>query len=221
MKLLVQNYSCNCACSSYNIDNYFLCCNEFSYEFLNNTYVLLGEIDCGAWAFVSSISAACKMKEIFPPSQLFIDQKEIDITNAKNIACYLHERINKNLLKENFYHHIERIIKLNKYKGSVDELFDLFKIPDYIARKNINELGEYTLCFNAIKGLIKGEKIFTSAWLGQFGFNDYILNKIAFALETQSCIFLVPSSSKNKFTPNFKTVDMLSLFHKDIQAIYS
>lgn len=220
MLLSVHNFSCGCACNSYNIDDYYLGCNEFSYDFSNGTYLLQGEIDCGAWSFVNAISSNCKKKSIYSRSEVTIDGQILSHKKIVNLACYIHSKPSNNIFRITFADAINKSIRKYAYPLPLSELLELFKIPEHITQKSISELGMYYSCYLAMNGLICGKKVFTSAWQGQYGFDNKIINTISVALAQKGNIFIIPTSKHNVFNSNCTAVDMLSLFDTEIQKKY-
>lgn len=221
MKLTVKNFSCTCACSSYNIQTYYSACNTFSQTFTEGVYVLKGEIDCGAWSFVSAISNACTDKKIFEPAQILIDDQPLSYKSAATLACCVHENRKPRFANVCFLVALQRLIRKQQYPLSAEDLFELFAIPEDMQKRKIKYLGMYLPCYVAMYYLILGKKVFVSAWQGQYGFDLFILNKIAVALQQVGCIFLIPSSEKNLFPESYKSIKMISLFESTVQIKYN
>ena len=213
MILNIETFSCNCICESYNIDGYMSACNPFSYQFQSGVYILQGEIDCGAWAFASSISEYYKNKRIFfPESKIYINNESQE-EKAALLACYIHQKPSKISHLNTLYSAIKKSVEKYHFSITPDELISVFGIPtEYINRK-LYTLGQYYYAYIAMDGLIKGHKIFTTAWIGHYGFEDFILQKIVNALLRFDCILIIPSSTQNKFSFPATTIPMNSLFN--------
>lgn len=212
MKLIVKNFSCHCACSSYNIKEFFSACNDFSYNFEGKAYLLCGNIDCGAWAFVNSISSHCKKKIFGINSKVVLNEEILSLKKLKNICCYIHRNMPNIFLKTTFKNALEKTIKQYKYPETYHQLFDLFEIPKHLHNKPICELGIYFPCYLAIIGLIKGYKIFATTWQGEFGFENHIIDKIAYALTAKNLIFFVPTDANNTYNYPYIKINMVDLF---------
>lgn len=221
MVLNIENFSCYCICKSYDIDGYILACNDLSYQFQSGTYVLQGEIDCGAWTFVSAISKYCKHKKIFfPESKIYVNH-ELQEEKAGLLACYIHQKPTKKSHFITLYHAIERAVKKYHFNMTANELISAFGIPSEYRNRKLYTLGKYYWVYIAMEGLIKGYRIFTTTWIGHYGFEDLILKKIANALLKFDCIFIIPSSVNNKFSFPAVTVPMPLLFSNEtIRKIY-
>ena len=205
---------------------YIATCEVFSYEFTNNTYVLQGAIDCGAQAFTSAISIGCHDSLlIYPPAKIQLDGLNIQIDNNVAIARCLNER--REGLKY-FYDKtnpvdkaLKKVIQKYHYPSTAEEVLTLFGVPEHLWKRNILQLGSYYPSFAAMDGLIKGTKVFTTKWYGQYTSPAFhVIDKISNALIKNDCIFLIPSSAKNKFNDNYIIVDMSTLFF-DGQPLFS
>lgn len=212
LSLLLKNFSVNCVCSSYNIKEFYSSCNSFSYNFETNVYLLCGEIDCGAWAFVNSISSNCAKKYFGSESNAVLNQQQLTVKEFSNICCYLNCKIKHNILNHSFKKAIKKNIKKYNYGMSYSQLFDLFEIPSEIQNKKINRLGMYYPCYLAMLGLIKGYKIFATSWQGRYGFDSYIIDKIANAVIYTNGILFVPTDEHNVFKERYVKMNMVDLF---------
>lgn len=220
MLFSIKNFSCSCACSSYNINEFYSSCNVFSYEFSNNVYLLQGEIDSGAWSFANSISSHCKRKYINKDSRIYFNGNATSLKEIENITCYIHVKPKIRDRYITFSKAIKNAIHKYNFKYSYYKLMQLFEIPEYIFDKKISNLGVYYPCYVTIIGLIKGKKIFTCAWQGQYGFDSNVFAKIGKALKSEKLLLIIPTSKKNTFPDYCIKLDMLSLFNYELQNKY-
>jgi len=208
MTFSVKGFECSAICHSLNIRSFYSACIGFSYTFESGVYLLQGEIDCGAWAFVSAISEKGKANRI--DAELVLNGENIDIVKLRNSTCYLGKDPPKTKLS--FFKSIKKIAKKANYVN-YEELFDLFEIPEHLINRQVYSLGQYYKCFLAMKGLIEKKIIFTDFWYGAFGTDDYVLSKISRALIKKGCIFIIPTSKNVCFDYNIYTkVEMSTLF---------
>lgn len=212
LKLCLKNFSVNCACSSYNVKEFYSGCNSFSYDFLENAYLLCGEVDCGAWAFVNSISSNCKKRHFGNGSLVFLNEQQLTTKEIGDLCYYLHGEIKHSIFNPTFKKAIEKTVKKYNYDMLSYELFDLFEIPNEIQNQKINRLGIYYPCYLAMVGLIKGYKIFATSWQGRFGFDSYIIDKITKAILFTNGIIFVPTDIHNVFDGSYIKVNMTDLF---------
>lgn len=212
LTLLLKNFSVNCMCSSYNLKEFYSSCNSFSCFFETNVYLLYGEIDCGAWAFVNSISSNCVKKHFGAESIVVLNQQKLTAKEWSNMCCYLHCKTKHNIFNRSFKKSIIKNIKKYNYGMSYSQLFNLFEIPSEIQNKKVNRLGMYYPCYLAMLGLIKGYKIFATSWQGRYGFDSYIIDKIADAVIHTNGILLVPTDKQNIFKERYVKMNMVDLF---------
>lgn len=212
MMLIFKNFSCHCACCSYNIKEYYSSCNSFSYNFDENVYLLCGSIDCGAWAFVNSISSHCKKKSFGNNTVVIFNEEILSQRRAQNICCYLNEKPQYRVLKISLKKAVNNAIKKYKYEGSYQELLNLFEIPEHFHNKPVSELGIYYPCYLAMVGLIKGYKIFATTWQGRFGFDSHIIEKIAKAITIKKLMLFIPTDANNIYNFQNIKINMVDLF---------
>ena len=212
LKLSLNKFSVNCVCSSYNIKEFYSACNAFSYDFGTNIYLLYGEVDCGAWAFVNSMSSSCKKKYFGSESLVFFNQRQLTTKELGDICCYLNCENKHSFFNPTFINAIKKAIKKYNYVMSCSQLFDLFEIPYEIQYKKLNRLGMYYPCYLAMVGLIKGYKIFATSWQGRFGFDSYIIDKIANAILHTNGILFIPTDVHNVFNGPYVKINMIDLF---------
>lgn len=222
MILSIRNFSCYCVCRSFSVSGFRAACNTFSYDFSAGMYILQGEIDCGAWAFACSLTNYCTKKVVCPPAEIWVNGEQIDYKQAKKMACYLDKDVHSAFghRHRSAYEIIEKSVAKAHYPLSADELFDLFEVPRASAQKQVPAMGEYYSAFVAIDGMIRGKKIFTTAWKGQFCFDSGILTRVGNVLAQNDCILIVPSSEKNVFGAPATHIQMLSLLPEAAQQKY-
>lgn len=206
----VKKFSCHCIASTYN-DVYLTVCNEFSFLFESGVYVLKGEIDSGAWAFTYAVSHPTKNSYFSDYTVFSVNHSVVKPEELSSYACYLDEK-QKNIIERNsrFAAKVKKLIKKHHYKMTCEQLFDMFDIPkEYIDRK-IKYLG---ICnyqrYLAMKGLIEGKTIFTTAWCGSCGIIPFNMVKIGKILQDNNCLFIIPSSEKNQFDESFKNLKVV------------
>ena len=223
MILTVKNFSCYCMCTQYNVKGYYSVCNDFSYNFLSGTYILQGEIDCGAWAFTDSISKKSKkcFVTIDPMSELFVNDCNISLKKLQKQVWCIDDKLSKKASKVLMYDMIAVLSKKYKVDKSVDELLEKFGIPiKETAQFVIRPYSPYYPCYVALIGYLKGYKIFTASWHGQIQFNKEVYEKIIRALQDEDCILIIPSSEKNDFGKNCTYIKMISLFCEEARRKY-
>lgn len=219
MILSVRNFQCLCICTRYNVKGFYSGCHSFSYDFLSGTYVLQGEIDCGAWAFTDSISRGNK-NGIFPESEIFIDGKNKINKINKEVWC-VDDKLSKKPSKKSMYQTVSKLVKKYNSSLSAEKLLMKFGIPiDDIAMRGVRPYSHYYPCYVALVGYLKGYKIFTASWQGQDPFFKEVYIKIINALKDENCIFIIPSSEKNYYGENCTYINMYSLYHEDLRKIY-
>ncbi|MCI8331814.1 MAG: hypothetical protein HFE78_03215 [Clostridiales bacterium] len=220
----VDNFSCYCSCSTYNLKRYHTACNELSYCFTPNIYILKGDIDMGALAFVCAISDK-KSNVIWHTSpKLQLEDQEIPVSKAHTIACQLdiyngYRKSEKNIT---FYNAIQRKIKKHHFVVSAEQLFEDFDVPEHMIHRKIRGLGNfYWPVYRAMSGLVEGKKVFTTQWFGRYGFNSFVLERTGRALVRYGCILIVPSSARNEFSEDCISLEMASLFnHPELREKY-
>lgn len=224
MILSIRDFGCYCVCRSFSVSGFRAACNTFSYDFSAGMYILQGEIDCGAWAFASSISDYCTKKVICPPSEIWVNGEQINYKQAEKLVCYLDKDVHSAFghRRRSAYEIIEKSVAKVHYPLSADELFELFEVPRTSAQKWVANMSVYYMAFVAIDGMIRGKKIFTTAWKGQFGsdVDVKILTQVGKVLAQNDCILIVPSSEKNVFGDPATHIQMLSLLPEVLQQKY-
>lgn len=212
----VDNFLCYCICNGFNIKSYYSACDFFSYCFTPNIYILKGEIDCGALAFICAISDKHSRAILDLPTTFELDGEEIPLSKAHTIACQLQIYNGYYFYEKNitFYKAIERKIKKHHFAISADELFEQFGVPEHMIHRKIRGLGNfYWPVYRAMSGLIEGKKVFTTMWHGQHCFNSFVLERTGRALVRYGGILIIPSSVHNEFGEDCISLEMASLFN--------
>ena len=200
MLLKVENYTCYCQCRRIPQKDVFhsLCC-QFNYTFIKGVYILQGEIDCGAWAFVQSLSNNKKEDMPWDDSKIMWNDVLIKLSDLKKMVCNINDKPfggRKTCIEQ-----IKKLLRLSDVVKEPREWLQLFDIPMEVANTPLSYYSPYYPCFAALKGVLMGKKIFTGDWVGSMGFSSVapFYEKIISAMNELETIFILPSSSQNQF----------------------
>ncbi len=220
MILEFEKFSASCVCCFEQISKYYGSCNEITSSLSSNIYILQGEIDCGAWAFVSAFSKQCKEKQLLSNSKVLYNGKSLSKKEIENLAYYIDGKLNIYTKNCFFKASVERLLKKNRFPASFDDIIKLFRVPDYVLNRPLKYCGVYRSVYQAIVGLIKGNRVFTTRWYGEYGFDSSAIIPMIEALRAYDCILLIPSSKKNNFGENCVYIDINDWFSIPIQKKY-
>lgn len=177
---------------------FYSTCDDISYDFNTGVYILLGEIDSGAWAFSSTLCSR-KRKDtciIDDNTKFYIENKEASLDDVRKISCDLDAKTNTASLNKSVKNMMEDAIEKYKLPYNATEVKKKFHLTDARYNRSLNFSGNERFRCNAAIGFMQGKRIFCFPWMSQraekyYRGNIYETCEILYDL---GCIVLLPCS---------------------------
>lgn len=174
-------------------------CDDVSYHFNAGVYILLGEIDSGAWAFTSALCSKKKNNACILDNEtkFYFNETEVTLDDIRKISCDLDGPFN---YTGSFNKSVEKRVEdsITKYKlpYTVKDIQKMFHLTDERYKRALKYAGNERFRCNAALGFVQRKKIFCFPWLSEkaeryYEGSIYLISDI---LAKLGCIVLMPCS---------------------------
>ena len=225
-ELIIKNFYVDTECEFGIVGKVRCICENVSYTFKTGVYALTGEINMGGWALSYTLTPNKKSYIYLNPhtnTEYFFNGNNLPLEKIQELSIYVGEVPKKKILNYNRNNTIKSIVekslKKNNSKYTVDEIQQMFKITNERFNRSILQSGYEVFRMSAAVGLANNKKIFCFPWLDYHFYQDYyeLFKNICLTLKEQDCIVLVPATTAQILNGIYDyEVNLYQLFYEKV-----
>lgn len=140
-----------------------------NFKFEKGVYALIGDIDCGGWAFVTALTAGGAHADdiLLPEGQLYYHNKKALLSEMNQFACSLdHFRSAEDMPETTVRQFVEEGLANSGLPYAADEIRKLFCIDPVRFERPLSAMGNQFFNATAAIGFSQGKEIYCFPWIG-------------------------------------------------------